>query len=126
MTNRSIPLKLPDSDKTDVLLPERPRLYVDLRDADMLLSLKEQASRSGNTLRDYVNDALEHLLSQPPVFSVQLVENLERMNSVFKSLPMDQIDQLAQSSHRSPDQMLIHLLMKGIAAYTALNDADRD
>ena len=126
MTNNSTPLNLTDSDDSYALSPERPRLYVDLRDPDLPLKLKEQAAHSDRTLKAYVNDALERFVSQPLVFSDHLVDNFDSLVSFFDALPMEQVRQLAEASHRPPSQMLVHLLMKGLKAYTALEDGDRD
>ena len=88
--------------------------------------LKDQASHSDQTLKALVNDVLERFLAQPTIFSDDLVDNLDRMFSLFESLPMDQICQLAETSHRLPDQMLLHLLIKGLTVYSSLEELERD
>jgi hypothetical protein len=88
--------------------------------------LKGQAAESDRTLKALVNDVLERFLAQPIVFSDQLVDNLDSMFTLFEALPMHQVRQLAQNSHRSPDQMVLHLLMKGLAVYTSLDEIERD
>lgn len=105
---------------------DRPRLQIDLRDPSLMDRLKDQAAASDQSLKTLVNDTLERFVALPPIFSEQPVENLARMVGFFETLPMSQIYQLAQNSHRSPDQMLIHLVMKGLTAYTALDAVDRD
>lgn len=106
--------------------PERPRLCVDLRDPLLTSRLKAQASASNQTLKTIVNDALERFLEQPPVFSERLVENLDLIFAVLQALPMDRIEQLATDSHRSLDQMIIHLVAKGIAVYEDMDKTDPD
>lgn len=108
------------------LSTDRPRLHIDLRDPGLVSKLKAQAAESDRTLKALVNDVLERFLAQPLVFSDQLVENLDSMFRLFDTLPMDQVRQLAQNSHRSPDQMVLHLLMKGLAVYTSLDEIERD
>ena len=101
-------------------------MQIDLRDPSLIDTLKGQAATSDQSLKALVNNTLERFVALPPIFSEQPVENLDRMVSFFETLPMAQIYQLAENSHRSPDQMLIHLIMKGLTAYTALDAVDRD
>lgn len=105
---------------------DRPRLHIDLRDPSLVPKLKKEAASSDRTLKTLVNDVLERFLVQPSVFSERLVDNIDHMFSLFEALPMEQIYQLAQTSHRSPDQMVLHLLMKGLAVYTSLDEVERD
>ncbi len=124
MTHNVSPLTT-DGDRRS-RMTDRLRLQIDLRDPGLMDQLKEQAAQSDQSVTTLVNDALDRFLAQPSVFSNHPAENLGLMFEYFESLPMDQIHQLAQTSHRQPDQMLIHLLMKGLKAYTAVDDNHRD
>lgn len=124
MTHNVSPLTT-DGDRRSGMT-DRLRLQVDLRDPGVMNQLKEQAAQSAQSVTTLVNDALDQFLAQPSVFSNHPTENLGLMFEYFEALPMDQIHQLAQTSHRPPDQMLIHLLMKGLKAYTAVDDNHRD
>ncbi|MEO0868376.1 MAG: hypothetical protein AAFY17_07995 [Cyanobacteria bacterium J06642_11] len=117
---------LDSSNPASVPSSDRPRLHIDLRDPSLVTQLKAQAAASDRTLKALVNDVLERFLVQPSVFSDQLVDNLDQLFALLDALPMEQIYQLAHTSHRSPDQMVLHLLMKGLAVYTALDEIDRD
>lgn len=125
MTHKLSPLT-PAGDGLYPIATERQRLQIDLRDPRLMPKLKDQAAASNQSLTTLVNNVLEHFLTQPTVFSSHLVENLELMFELFESMPMERIRQLAQVSHRSPNQMLIHLLMKGLTAYSTLDGADQD
>ena len=126
MTAQSSPSNLTQSDSASSNSTDRTRLHIDLRDPSLMPQLKRQASHSEQTLKALVNDVLERFLAQPTVFSDDFINNLDRMFSMFESLPMDQIYQLAETSHRSPDQMLLHLLMKGLTVYSSLEELERD
>lgn len=126
MTEQSSPSNLTQSDSASSSSNDRTRLHIDLRDPSLMSKLKDQASHSEQTLKALVNDVLERFLAQPTVFSEDLIDNLDRMFSLFESLPMDQIYQLAESSHRLPDQMLLHLLIKGLTVYSSLEELERD
>ena len=126
MTKQTDSFELTNPESASSLSTDRPRLHIDLRDPNLVSKLKNQAAESDRTLKALVNDVLERFLDQPSVFSDQLVDNLDHMFSLFEALPMNQIYQLAQTSHRSPDQMVLHLLVKGLAVYTSLDEIERD
>ena len=102
------------------------RLNLKIRDEGTARKLQHQAGAARLSKTALVNELLELLFSKPAIFRDGALENLLAMHQFFGGLPLEQIQNLAARSHRSPEQMLIHLVMKGLTAYEASHGADLD
>jgi hypothetical protein len=103
-----------------------PRLHVEFRDLSTANELERQAMALNVTKKALINDLLELLFSKPNIFSELLIKDIAAMLAVFKQLPMEQICHLAETSHRTKEQMVVHLIIKGISVYESLRDSDPD
>lgn len=105
----------------------RPTFYMS---AELLAAIDEQCAAEGNKKRSpllseilqvvLTSEMGQELRSQAATNQHSLAEELKRNLILFNpAIPLEQIRSLAASSHRHPDQMLIHLILLGLQTYQA-------
>jgi metal-responsive CopG/Arc/MetJ family transcriptional regulator len=103
----------------------RPTFYMT---AELLAAIDEQCATEGNKKRSpLVSEILQVVLTSPIGQALRsqaeanqhsVTEELKRNLILFNpAIPMEQIRALAATSHRNPDQMIVHLILLGLQAY---------
>lgn len=102
----------------------RPTFYMS---DELLRAIQDQAQQERASRSGFVAGVLGFLLLSPIGQQLQknawrnnrtLAQELEQSLALFQEqLPLEQINQLAQASQRSPTQMLIYLVLLGLQVY---------
>jgi hypothetical protein len=125
-----MPQSNPESTPIDAFDPDkgcRPTFYMT---AELLAAIDEQCATESNKKRSpFVSELLQVVLTSPIGQELRfqaaanqhtLAEELKRNLILFNSaIPIEQIRSLAASSHRNPDQMVVHLILLGLQTYSS-------
>ena len=111
-------LKLPPKDTTRDSLVSPPTIRFPCHDPSLRSRVKADVKRSSySTLTKYMNGLIELVLALPYNQGSSYIDELTYVVTMFYSLPVSQINALAQTQNRNFEQMLRHLLEISMTHY---------